>query len=147
MGQFVKNGVVEAELHTLKVTIDGIGIAADHNFVTAANQNEQPIDLGAILPALARVVDIFIHTEAVFTGAVTLVADVGLTTGADDFIASASIYATNALLVAAANSAIINPPAIAATHVWVNATPGANWSNVNAGLLSVYITYITVANA
>jgi len=129
-------------IRTVKATIGGIGIAADFNFVTAANQNEQPIDLGEILPARCRVLDVTLVTEAVFTGAVTLVADVGATTGAADFIASATIYAANAVLASAAASAPILAPLVTAQHVWVNATPGANWSNVNAGKVSVYVTFL-----
>jgi len=129
-------------LKTLKVTIGGIGIAADFNFVTAANTAEQPIDLGAILPAQCSVQAIHLHTNAVFTGATTLVADVGLTTGAAEFIASATIYATDAMLAPAAASNPLVAPVATVQHVWVNGTPGANWSNVTAGLVTIYITYL-----
>ena len=132
---------------TVKKTIGGVGVAGcDFNFATAANQNEQPIDLGAIVPALARVVDIFLHTEAEFTGAVTLVADVGPTTGDGSYISSATIFAADAILAAAAASMPLAAPDAAATHVWVNATPGANWSLVTAGKVSVYVTYIDVTS-
>ena len=134
-------------LRTAAYTIGGVSVAdCDFNFVTAANQNEQPIDLGAIIPALARVVDIFIHTSAEFTGAITLVADVGLTTGAADFIASATIFAADAILATADASMPLLAPAAAAQHVWVNSTPGANWSNVTAGKATVYVTFIDVTN-
>jgi hypothetical protein len=37
-------------------------------------------------------------------------------------------------------------PAVAAASVYVAATPGANWSNVTAGKVSVYVTFIDVLN-
>jgi hypothetical protein len=134
-------------LVTKKLTIGGVGVAGcDFNFVTAANQNEQPIDLGTVIPAKAIPLYVHLFTDAVFTGAITLVADVGLTTGAADFIASATIYATNAVLAPAAGSLALVPPLATAQHVWVNATPGANWSLVTAGKVSVYVTYVDVTN-
>lgn len=131
---------------TVKKTIGGIGITADFNFVTAANITEQPIDLGAIVPARARVVDVYLVTDAAFTGATTLVADVGNVSGGAEFIASATIFDTNAVLALANAGACPVAPNVAASKVWVNATPGANWSLVTAGKVSVYVTYIDVTN-
>jgi hypothetical protein len=134
-------------LKTTRVTIGGVGVAGcDFNFATAANQNEQPIDLGHVIPAKAIPLNVYLFTDAVFTGAISLVADVGLTTGAADFIASATIYAANAVLAPAAGGMPYVPPLAAAQHVWVNAIPGANWSLVTAGRVSVYITYVDVTN-
>ena len=132
---------------TVKKTIGGVGVTGcDFNFATAENTTEQPIDLGAIVPALGRVVDIFLHTESEFTGAVTLVADVGPTTGDGSYISSATIFAADAILAVANDSALLAAPDAAATHVWVNATPGANWNLVTAGKVAVYVTYIDVTS-
>ena len=133
-------------VQTVKKTIGGIGITADFNFVTAANQNEQVIDLGAIIPARARIIDIYLITDATFTGATSLVADVGNASGGAQFIASATIYAANAVLAQAVGGAFTVAPAVAASNVFVNATPGANWSGVTAGKVSVYVTFINVTN-
>jgi len=133
-------------VQTIKKTIGGIGITADFNFVTAENTVEQIIDLGAILPAKSRLVDIFLYTDAVFTGATTLVADVGTSSGGNELIGSATIYATDAIIAAANAGAFIATPSASAQHIYVNATPGANWSGVTAGKVSVYVTYINVAN-
>jgi len=141
--QLLKSGIVTK---TIKKTIGGIGVVADFNFVTAANTSEQVIDLGAIIPARARIIDVCLITDATFTGATTLVADVGNASGGAQFIASATIYAANAVLPVAAAGACPVAPNVAATHVYVNATPGANWSNVTAGKVSVYITYIDVTS-
>lgn len=132
-------------LKTVKKTIGGIGVAGcDFNFVTAANQNEQPIDLGAIVPAKARVLDIMTFTNSVFTGATTLVATTGNVTGGNQFITSTTIYAASA--ITAMGTALGVTPNAAATHVWVNATPGANWANVTAGKVTIYVTYIDITN-
>ena len=129
---------------TVKKTIGGIGITADFNFVTAGDKTEQVIDLGAIIPARARVIDTFTVTEAVFTGATTLVAETGISSSGAELIASATIYAADAVTSMAHATSLLNVPNVAALHVYVAATPGANWSNVTAGKVSVYITYIDV---
>ena len=132
---------------TRRIVVGGVVVAGcDFNFVTAANQNEQPIDLGAIIPAKAIPLHVYLFTNNVFTGAITLVADVGLTTGAANFIASATIYAANAVLAPAAASLPLVAPLATAQHVWVNATPGANWSLVTAGKVTVYVTFIDINN-
>ncbi len=123
----------------------GLG-GVDFNFTSAANQTEQVINLGALIPAKARLVDIFSHTDAVFTGAVSLAADFGTTSGGDELIASGTVYAAQAILAAANAGAFIATPAAAATNVYGNFTPGANWDQVTAGSLSVYITVIDVTH-
>lgn len=134
-------------VQTIKKTIGGVGVAGcDFNFATAENQTEQIIDLGALLPAKARLVDIFLFTDDVFTGAISLAADVGLSSGGDELIASASIYADDAIIAAANAGAFIATPAATVQNIYVNATPGANWNLVTAGKVSVYLTFINVTN-
>lgn len=130
-------------LATVKKIIGGVGVAdCDFNFVTAANTTEQVITLGAIVPAGARIVSVSTYTTAVFTGATTLVAEIGTASSGADFIASASIYAANAITATAAGGVFIAAPFSTATTVYVSATPGANWSSVTAGKVTVYVTYI-----
>jgi hypothetical protein len=134
-------------VRTIKKTIGAPGLGGvDFNFTSAANQTEQVINLGALIPAKARLVDIFSHTDAVFTGAVSLAADFGTTSGGDELIASGTVYAAQAILAAANAGAFIATPAAAATNVYGNFTPGANWDQVTAGSLSVYITVIDVTH-
>jgi hypothetical protein len=109
------------------------------------------IDLGAIIPAFAKLVDgIAYCTEAsVFSvGATTLVGGIGNATGGTQLSASATIYALNAINgSSAAITAPITPNA-AATHVWLtDVTPGANWSTQTAGKYKIVITYIDNASA
>lgn len=136
-------------IKTIKKTIGGVGVAGtDFNFVTAANTTEQPIDLGAIIPAKARVIDMFLYTDVAFSiaGATkTLVADIGTASGGAEFIASGTIYAADAILPIAAGAAHKTAPDSAAVNVWVNAIPGENWSTVLNGITTVYVTYIDVA--
>lgn len=134
-------------VQTIKKTIGGVGVAGcDFNFTTAENQNEQVIDLGAIVPARARVIDIYLITESEFTGASTLVADLGNASGGAQFIASSTIFAANAVLAQAVGGAFTVAPSVNVSNVFVNATPGANWNLVTAGKVSVYVTFINVAN-
>jgi hypothetical protein len=151
-GKVLVSGVLSATtsvayvVKTIKKTIGGIGITADFNFVTAANTNEQVINLGAIIPAKARIADIFTFTDAVFTGATTLVAETGITSSGAELIGSATIYATNAITYTPNAGAFVLAPSASASSIYVSATPGANWSGVTAGKVSVYVTYIDVTN-
>ncbi len=134
-------------LVTVKKTIGGVGVAGcDFNVTSATNTTAQPIDLGAIIPSLARIVDIFTYTNSVWTGAVTLLATVGSASGGNQYIVSSTVYAAGVVLPEAAAGAFITAPVASIGHVWVGLTPGANWNLVTAGKLSVYITYIDVTN-
>lgn len=65
--QLEHGGVPCTNVKTVKKTIGGVGVTGcDFNFSTAANVTEQVIDLGAIIPALARVLDVKTFTSAVF---------------------------------------------------------------------------------
>jgi hypothetical protein len=141
--KIVIDGVQMAKIFTVVKTIGGVGVAGcDFNFATAANTSEQVIDLGTIVPAKARILDINTFTTNVFTGATTLVAETGVTSSGNEYIASASIYAGNAITATAAGGTFIAAPSASALHVYVSATPGANWSLVTAGKVTVNVTYI-----
>lgn len=141
--QLSLNDVVFSNIKTVKKTIGGVGVEdCDFNFESASNTTEQVIDLGAIIPANARVLDVRSITNAVFTGASTLVAEVGHTSSGSEFISSATIYAENAITAVAHTGALNVAPSATERHVYVSATPGANWSNVTAGKVTYYITYI-----
>lgn len=78
--QITLNDVVFSNIKTIKKTIGGVGVAGcDFNFATAANVTEQVIDLGSIIPALARILDIKTHTPAVFNSKAVASAKVSLT--------------------------------------------------------------------
>jgi hypothetical protein len=135
-----------SNLKTVKVLIGGLGVTGcNFNFVTAANTTEQRIDLGSIIPALARVMDVKIHTEVGFhSNTTTLVATVGNQSAGHEFVGSATIMAINAINAMVQDHFLAVAPAAAASKVWVNATPGANWSNATLGRIAVYITYLEI---
>jgi hypothetical protein len=144
--QLTLNDVAFSNVKTVKKTIGGVGVTGcDFNFVTAANTNEQVIDLGAIIPALARILDVKTHTPVGFaSGSTTLVAETGISSSGNELIASATVMAKDAITAAAHAEALNNAPSASAAHVYVSATPGANWSAVTTGKIDVYITYIEV---
>jgi hypothetical protein len=137
------NGAKLAQIMTVEKTIGGVGVAGcDFNFTTAANQTPQPIDLGAIIPAKARIVNVQTFTNSVFTGAVSLAAITGVTTGDNSLITTASIYAASAITASAVGGAPYIVPSASTTHVWLTGTPGANWSLATAGKVTVSVSYI-----
>ena len=132
-------------VQTIKKTIGGVGVAGcDFNFTTAEDQAEQVINLGAIVPAKARILDVFMFTDSAFTGAVSLSTDIGITSGGDGLVTAVDMIPANTV----AQTATAFPVAIVGTaqNIYVNSTPGANWSLVTAGKLSVYVTFINVTN-
>ena len=142
----LETAALARRVQTIKLTIGGVGVAnCDYNFLGPEDQVEQVITLG-VIPAYARIIDVITVTDAVFTGAVTLVAETGTTSSGNDIITSASIYATGAITAAAVGGSPYNTPSGTSSSVYVAATPGANWNLVTAGKVSVYITYINTLN-
>lgn len=132
-------------VQTVKKTIGGVGVAGcDFNFATAADQTEQPIDLGSIIPARARIISVSLFSEAEFTGAISLGCKVGVGSGGDGILTSTNMFSATAV----GDSGLLTSfaPTRVAEKIWVSATPGANWSNVTAGKVSVYVTFINVTN-
>jgi hypothetical protein len=133
-------------IKTVKITLGGVGVAGcDFNFATAANQNEQGIDLGAVIPANSRVVDVFAKTQAAFTGAISLTCKLGTASAGTQFSTGVDVIAANAFVFMLHASAFNVPPNTADTHLFVSATPGANWSLVTAGKMNIYLTYQDVS--
>lgn len=138
------DGLNAAKIFTVIKTIGGVGVAGcDFNFTTAGNTSEQVINLGAIIPGKARVINVETWTSAIFTGATTLVMETGISSSGNELIASATIYATDAMTGLAAGGGPILAPTASAQTVYCSATPGANWSGVTAGKVSVSVTYIS----
>lgn len=141
--QIALNDVAFSNVKTVKLTIGAPGIAdCDFNFASAANTTEQVIDLGAIIPVMARVLDVKSHTEIPFVGINTLVAEAGNASSGNQFIASATILAKNAITAVAHAGGLNVAPNKAATHVYVAATPGQNWSLLTNGKVAYYVTYV-----
>lgn len=131
---------------TIKVIVGAVGVAGcNFNFVTAANASKQNIDLGAIIPAFARIRDVVAVTSPAFVGAAITAFGVeagSASAGAQHWV-SADLIANNAIGQQAVGAAF-TPLAIIATaqNVWISGTPtGGNWSALTAGKLTITITY------
>jgi hypothetical protein len=78
--QLTHQGVPFSNVKTVKKTIGGVGVAGcDFNFTTAANASAQNINLGSIIPALARVLDVKTFTREAFNAKAVASAKVSLT--------------------------------------------------------------------
>ena len=132
---------------SVKKTIGHIGrYDCNYKFVTAANTTEQVIKLTGIVPALGKMLSVFIHVNEQFLGATSLVAKIGTTSSGNELVDNTTVYATDAM-VPDANTVLTFPAPIAsATDIYISVTPGANWSNVTSGKMTIYITYIDISN-
>lgn len=149
----VKTDVDNLELYqavkTVSKTIGNRTVTGcDFNFVTGANADEQIIDLGAIIPAHARILDVEVVTTAAFTNLGALSTDVGTTSGGDELIAAANNTALNAILQPAVGAGFtLVAISGSAGHIYVNVTPTNNWSSATpVGKMKVYVTYIDRTN-
>lgn len=135
-------------VRTIRKTIGAPGLASmDYNFASAANQTEQVITLTDIVPAKARILDVMLFTSAVFSNAVSLSTDIGLTSGGAEIAAAADMQAANAINAIAVGASTVALPTAAARSIFVNATPGANWDVVGAaGSMEIFVTIIDLNN-
>lgn len=135
-------------LRTVRYRVGNVGVASsEFNFASAANANEQSIDLGSILPAKCRLMDVMVYTDAAFTNLGALTTDVGLTTGTDGLIVAANNTALDAIMATANAGAFIATPNAAAQNVWLNVKPTNNWDSANpVGRMSVYVSFIDLTN-
>ena len=143
------NNFAQLTRRTIKVIIGAPGVAGcDANFASAANTTKQNLDLGtlvpaSLIPARARIRDIFVVTETTFAG--TSITNFGVEAG--NASAGAQHFASTDLIAAGAIGQVAvgagyTPLAItnAAQSVWISGTPtGGNWSALTAGKMSVYI--------
>ncbi len=110
---------------------------------TAANQSEQVINLGAIIPAYAEIVSIQVRCYESVTGGNAMAIDVGTSSGGAEIIATANIDTATDI---SATAAAAGPEVIAtngARSVYVNMTPDANWNTpLNEGKWAVMVTYL-----
>lgn len=114
----------------------------DFTFAADANHNQQNLDLGAIVPAKARVLQVeAVCTESINVGEILISA--GTASGGTQYFTLGSLNAANEVrgfdISAAANPAMIWN---AASNVWIGADPDNNWNTLNAGKWSIYVTYI-----
>lgn len=146
--QLTHKGVPFSNVKTVKKKIGYPGSVAlglaDFQWASAGNMTAQNIDLGAIVPALARVLDVKIHTEQTHTGAVSLALTAGNASAGSQFVVTGASYTLNDVRAIAAATDFTEAPAAAASKVFIGGTPGANWSLMTAGRVAIYVTYIEI---
>lgn len=125
------------------IDLDDDGSGTDFTFDDdAGNQTEQSVDLGAIIPAYAEVVSVQLRCYETVTGSTQMAIDLGTASGGAELLASANIDTANDIDGTATGAGPKLEAANAAKNVWINATPGANWDTLDAGLWAVMVTYI-----
>lgn len=109
--QLTHQGVPFSNVKTVKKVIGGVGVAGcDFNFATAANANEQVIDLGSIIPALARVLDVKTFTSEVFNSKAIAIASWAVSSNVCTIVTSAvhGLVSGNNVTIAGMTEAAIN---------------------------------------
>ncbi|MHC4705377.1 MAG: hypothetical protein ACYTFQ_32940 [Planctomycetota bacterium] len=132
-------------LKTVVKTIDVDDDASTDDFQfddDAGNQTEQPVDLGAILPAYAEIVSAQIRCFETVTGSAQMAIDLGTASGGAEILASANTDTANDINGTGAGDGPEILAANTAKNVWINATPGVNWDTLDAGRWAVMVTYI-----
>lgn len=134
------------QIATATIGWSGAGAGFTALLSSAANMIQDNVDLGAIVPANSRVLDVVVVNTAASTfsgGATTLTAAIGNAPAGTQFSTAQSVYALGA--IAGSGAAMSAPVAIntSASHVWVGMVPGANWSTQTGGTYLVYVTYVT----
>lgn len=141
------NGVAFSNIKTVKTIIGVYGKAGcDFNFTNPANTTAQNLDLGSIIPAYARVLEVKIVNEESPLGLVSMALTAGNASAGAQFLASAQCFSLTTVIATLLALLWTVAPAAAASKIWIGATPGANWSldTTNVGKWSVYTTYIDV---
>ena len=109
--QLTHQGVPFSNVKTVKKTIGGVGVAGcDFNFATAANASEQVIDLGSIVPALARVLDVKTFTREVFNSKSIAIASWAVSSNVCTIVTSAAhgLVTGNSVVIAGMTEAACN---------------------------------------
>ena len=109
---------------------------------TAANQSEQSVDLGEIVPAYAEVVSVQLRCFETVTSSGAMSIDLGLAAGDAEYLAAANIDTANDIDGTATGAGPKLEASNAARKVFINGTPDANWNTLVAGRWSVIVTYI-----
>jgi len=122
---------------------------SDVNFAADVDTTEQTLDLGSIVPAFARVTDVsIVCIEDVNSSAgdCSFSTDAGTGGGGAQWIASAvDANEADVCLGSAAGAGSLIAITASMQKVYMNSTPGQNWSTLDAGRWVVVVSYIDVA--
>lgn len=138
-------------LDTTKSFIIGrVGVAnCDFNFAAAADHVQQNIDLGAIIPARCKVIDIQVVCIEAVVGVADFTVVVGNASAGAQFIAALSCNAANEVVGWILGTLLV-PVVVnwaAATNIWIGGDPTDNtWNLMTAGMWAVYVTYRSYKN-
>jgi len=130
---------------TKKYTIGRVGIAGcDKNFAAAADHVQQNLDMGAIIPAKCKVLDIQVVCVEAVVGVTDVTFAVGNASAGAQFVAALSCNALNEVTGWILGTLTI--PVVmnwaAATNIWLGADPTDNtWNLMTAGKWELYVTY------
>ena len=135
---------------TVKKTIGWYGAAGtDFVFAGDANHTAQNIDLGAIVPAKARVTGIEIVCIEAAVGVTDITFRAGNASAGEQFIASASCDDLNEVvgIIDATKPAVVIMNWASATNIFIGADPSdATWGDMTAGKWAVYVTFTYLNN-
>lgn len=150
--QLTLNDVAFSNVKTLKYSIGAYGVAGcDDNFVLAENVTEQPFDLGAVVPALARVLDVKTHTSAAFaavshssswsvaTNVLTMV-----TAEANGLVSGTTVVITG-MTVTAHNGTFVVTVTDSRTFTYACTTPDATSTADTGGVITATTSFTLVA--
>lgn len=131
--------VTGALIKKLSYTVGVNGVTADYNFTSVANTTKQSIQLGAttIIPALATTTSTIATASIALVGG-TAVADIGVTSGSDEYISGVALSSLNATT---SSSAAVAASGIA-TSLYFSVTPSANWNTLSLAKWTINIYYL-----
>jgi hypothetical protein len=130
---------------TVIKTIDVNGADSTDDFHFDSNDAdavEQIIDCGAIIPAYAEIQSFQLRCFEAVSGANDMTVDIGTSSGGDEIFTATTCDALNEILATSAGSSPELAATNAARHIYVNATPGANWDTLDVGRWAILVTYV-----
>jgi len=112
-----------------------------------ANNNEQFINLGALVPAWGelvsaqvRCIESYVSSEANPDDIISL--DIGVSSGAGDVLATDTIDDVDDFITGAAGVSPIVAATAAAKNIWINMQPEDNFTTITAGRWAIIITIL-----
>lgn len=148
--QLTLNEVAFSNVKTIKKTIGAVGVAGcDFNFATAANVTEQVINLGAIVPALARVLDVKTHTLEAFNARAINIASWAVATNVATIVTSTAhgLATGNSVTIAGMAETTLNGTATvtvvdATSFTFSKTHDDADTTAVTAGTVTATLTLV-----
>ena len=135
---------------TKKITVGHVGDTGDDfHFTTAADHTQQNLDLGAVIPAHARVLDVtIICSEAMTAGPADITFCAGNASAGEQFFAAASCDDLNETAASAAGGASFVAASNAAQNLWLGGDiTDTTWAGQETGHWIVLLSYLDLQSA